>query len=308
MASLECLILCAGRGERLRPLTDLCPKPLLPLCGMTMADHALAACEPLEPSRRFANAHHLPDQILTWAEARLVDHVQVEPVLLDTGGVLARLVHEGELHTKHLLVHNGDILHDIDLAPAWKAHLESQAAATLVVVDRPRVNTVVESHGRFAGVLGHPRCPRDLPDPSSRTTFTGIAFYQTRFLGGDPDHPWSVKELWHDFLEKGLAIGIWKAPAACRWDDLGTADDLGRAVQDEIRRRGLERWIDPAAEVAPGASIGRGCAVEFGARIGAGARLENSVVFPGGEVGDGQILTNRLRNPGGDLEWKPSRP
>lgn len=300
------MILCAGKGERLRPLTDLCPKPLLPIAGMTMADHALAACEALRPVRKFANAHHLPEQILAWAEARSLDHVQVEPVLLDTGGALGKLVAEGVPQAEHLLVHNGDILHDIDLLPAWKTHLESRAVATLVVIDRPRVNTVVESGGAFAGVLGHPRGPKAVQDGFRRWTFSGIAFYRTKALGGDPGHPWSVKEFWHDLLEQGKKIQVWQAPSDARWDDLGTPDDLGRAIQAEIARRDLDRWIDAGAEVDMDAFVGPGSSVEFGARLEAGARLENSVVFPGGEVLAGQVLTNTLRNPGGDLEWRPA--
>ena len=306
MASLDCLILCAGKGDRLRPLTDLCPKPLLPIAGMTMADHALVACEALGPVRKYANAHHLSEQIMTWAEARSLDHVQVEPVLLDTGGALACLVAEGELQAEHLLVHNGDILHDIDLAEAWKTHLESRAAATLVVIDRPNVNTVVETAGFFGGVLGHPRGPKALPEGSHRWTFSGIAFYRSKLLGGNPNQPWSVKELWHDFLEQGRPIAIWKAPAQSRWDDLGTADDLGRCVQEEMIRRGIPHWIDPGADVHYQAVVGPGCAVEFGARLEAGAKLENSVLFPGAELQAGQTLTNSLRNPGGDLAWAPA--
>lgn len=305
MPSLDCLILCAGKGERLRPLTDLCPKPLLPICGMTMADHALAACESLGPVRKSANAHHLTEQILAWAEARSLDHVQLEPVLLDTGAALARMVAEGEIQAEHIVVHNGDILHDIDLVPAWKSHVESGALATLVVVDLPRVNTVVESEGDFRGVLGHPRGPASLPDGFRRWTFSGIAFYRTKALGGDPDHPWSVKELWHDMLEQGKKIRIWQAPQDARWDDLGTPDDLGRAVQAEIARRGMDRWIDAGADVDMDAYVGPGSSVEFGGRLEAGSRLENSVVFPGGEALAGQILINTLRNPGGDLSWKP---
>ncbi len=306
MASLDCLILCAGKGDRLRPLTDLCPKPLLPICGTTMADHALAACEALDPVRKLANTHHLTEQILAWAEARSLDHVQVEPVLLDTGAALARLASEGEILADHLLVHNGDILHDIDLSVPWKAHLDSGAAATLVVVDRPRVNTVVERDGLFAGVLGHPRGPAAAPEGARRWTFSGIAFYRTRLISGDPGTPWSVKELWHDFLEKDRKILVWNAPEGSSWDDLGTADDLGRAIQARMRRRNLSRWIDPDAETDPGAEIGPGCAVEYGARAEAGSRLENSVVFPGGEVLAGQILINTLRNPAGDLPWNPA--
>ncbi len=304
MNRLECLILCAGKGTRLRPLTDLCPKPLLPIAGMTIADHALQACEALHPVRLLANAHHLTEQILAWAEARSLDHVQVEPVLLDTGGALARLAFEGELLADHLLVHNGDILHNIDLSEAWKTHLETQAAATLVVVDRPWVNTVVELDGIFAGVLGHPRAPLP-PEGSRRWTFSGIAFYRTKDLGGDPQHPRSVKEIWHDFLEQSKRVVVWKAPIESRWDDLGTPDDLGRAIQEEIQRRGLVRWIDPDAHVHPNAHVGPGSAVEFGARLEAGASLENSFVFPGAEVLGSETLTNVLRNPGGDLAWDP---
>ena len=305
-ANLDCLILCAGKGERLLPLTRVCPKPLLPVCGLTLADRALEACERLSPVRKLANAHHLPEQILAWAEARLLDHVQVEPELLDTGGVLARLAAEGELQAEHLLVHNGDVVHDIDLREPWRLHLESGAAATLVGIDRPKVNTVVHIDGNFGGVMGHPRCPASLPDNFRRTTFSGIAFYRRKVLGGDPDHPWSVKELWHDLLERGLPIRIWTPPPPSRWDDLGTADDLGRAIQDEIRRRGIGQWIDPDAHVHSDATVGPGCAVEFGARVLAGAHLENAMVFPGAEVESGETLCDALRNPGGDLPWRPA--
>jgi NDP-sugar pyrophosphorylase family protein len=241
-ASLDLLILCAGRGERLRPLTDVCPKPLLPLAGVAMADRALAACEPLSPVRRLANAHHLPDQILSWAEARRIDHVQVEPVLLDTGGAIGRLESEGQLLSEHILVHNGDLVHDIDLCRAWAQHLRSGASATLVVVDRPRINTVVaDPDGRFAGVLGHERGPALVAPGHRARTFSGIAFYRRRAFCRRPEGPWSVKELWHDLLEKNDPIHVWEAPPDALWDDLGTGPDLSRAVREELARRGLDR-------------------------------------------------------------------
>ena len=129
--------------------------------------------------------------------------------------------------------------------------------------------------------------------------------WRRKAISGDPSRPWSVKELWHDLLEQGLRITVWEAPPESRWDDLGTADDLGRAVREEMGRRNLSRWIDPQADVAATAQIGPGCSVEFGARIASDARLEDAVVFPGGEVQEGQILTKALRNPAGDLPWDP---
>jgi len=299
--SLDALILCAGRGERLRPLTDVCPKPLLPLAGVTLADRALAACEALSPVRRMANAHHLPDQILSWAEARSLDHVQVEPVLLDTGGALACLLHEGELGSDHLLVHNGDLVHSIDLSVPWRTHLERGADATLVVLDRPEVNpNVAVSDGRFRGVFGHPRGPIASPQLEART-FSGIAFYRKSALGGDPHRPWSVKELWHDLLEAGKTVLAWQAPQGSHWADLGHPAEFLRELRRELASRELRCWIDPTAVVGEGARVGDDCAVEFGAHLGAESRLESGILFPGASLEAGRTLEGILRNPGGDL-------
>ncbi|HXP91080.1 MAG TPA: sugar phosphate nucleotidyltransferase [Fibrobacteria bacterium] len=299
--SLDLVVLCAGRGERLRPLTEACPKPLLPLVGMALADRALAACEPLGPVRQVANAHHFPEQILSWAEARHLDHVQVEPVLLDTGGAIGRLESGGDLVSEQVLVHNGDLVHDIDLREPWAQHVRSRADATLVVVDRPRVNTVLVREGRFSGVLGHPRGP-DRPGPGDLgRTFSGIAFYRRSVVSARPGGTWSVKELWHDLLEQGRPIHVWEASPTSRWDDLGTSRDFARAVREEMARRGIDTWIDPGAQVDASARILAGSAVECGAFVGAGAVVSDSVLFPGALVAEGETVRGILRNAGGDL-------
>jgi len=295
MASLDCLILCAGRGERLRPLTDVCPKPLIPVRGLTMADRALAACDALSPVRRFANAYWSHEQIELWGEARCLDHVQVEPDVLDTGGALAML--RPDLASEHLLVHNGDLVHDIDLVTAWKVHLASGAAATLVMVDRPAVNTVRVRDGLFAGVAGHPRCPEAALTDSVGRTFSGVAFYRVADLGRRPVAKWSVKELWHDLLEADRPVRCWDAPATARWDDLGTPAELAAAILAG------GSWIHPEAHVDPSAEPGPDVVVEYEARVGAGAKLSRCVVFPGAEVAPGEILDRTLRNPAGDLPW-----
>jgi mannose-1-phosphate guanylyltransferase len=253
------------------------------------------------PVRRVANAHHFPEQILSWAEARHLDHVQVEPVLLDTGGAIGRMRSRGDLVSEHILVHNGDLVHDIDLREPWAQHVRTRADATLVVVDRPRVNTVVVREGRFSGVLGHPRAT-GRPEPGDLArTFSGIAFYRRAVVPARSDGPWSVKELWHDLLEQGGGIHAWEASPECRWDDLGTSRDFVRAVREEMTRRGIETWIDPGAQVEASARILAGSAVECGAFVGAGAVVEDSVLFPGAIVEEGESVRGVLRNAGGDL-------
>lgn len=295
MPDLDCLVLCAGRGERLRPLTDACPKPLIHIRGITMADRALAACESLGLSRRFANAYWSHEQIQAWGEARCLDHVQVEPAVLDTGGALGML--RPDLQSEHLVVHNGDLVHTIDLCEAWKAHLSSKAAATLVTVDRPRVNTVRVRDGRFAGVTGHPRCPSDALADSVGRTFSGIAFYRVADLGHRGAEKWSVKELWHGLLEAGRPVLCWDAPRAARWDDLGTPAELSEAILAG------GSWIHPDAHVHPGAEIGERVVVEYEAVVEAGAKLSNCVILPGATVASGEVLDRTLRNPAGDLPW-----
>ncbi|MCB9497465.1 MAG: NTP transferase domain-containing protein [Fibrobacteria bacterium] len=297
MADLDCLILCAGRGERLRPLTDVCPKPLIPIAGITMADRALAACETLAPTCRFANSYHLHQQIELWGEARGIDHVQVEPGVLDTGGVLAML--RPEIQSSHLVVHNGDVLHDIDLVQPWMHHLHTGASATLVMIDRPGVNTVQVCKGAFAGVVGHPRCPAHTVPGTYGRTFSGIAFYRVRDLGKRPVAKWSVKELWHDLLESGLPIQCWEAPASTRWEDLGTPADLAEA----ILRESAGGWIHPESHVDPSAVLGTDVVLEYGVRVGPGAHLSNCILLPGSEAAPGEHLDRLLRNPAGDLLW-----
>lgn len=295
MPDLDCLVLCAGRGERLRPLTDVCPKPLIPIRGITMADRALAACEALSPVRRFANAYWSHEQIQLWGEARSLDHVQIEPAVLDTGGALGML--RPDLQSEHLVVHNGDLVHGIDLVAAWEAHIASRAAATLVVVDRPAVNTVRVCDGRFAGVWGHPRCPEGAMTDSVGRTFSGVAFYRVADLGFRGATKWSVKELWHDLLEAGRPVLCWDAPSHARWDDLGTPSELSEAILAE------GSWIHPDAHVHPSAHIDSRVVVEYEAVVGEGARLSNCVVLPGAEVAPGEVLDRVLRNPAGDLPW-----
>lgn len=108
---LAAVVLAAGLGTRLRPLTDLRPKPLCPVGSTTLLDAALARVAP-HVSGTAVNAHHLADQIVAHVGDRA--YVSVEPQLLGTAGALGRL--RGWLAGRAVLVHNGDAFLDADLA------------------------------------------------------------------------------------------------------------------------------------------------------------------------------------------------
>jgi NDP-sugar pyrophosphorylase family protein len=111
VSRLAALVLAAGRGERLRPLTDTTPKPLLEVGGRTLLDQALervASVVPLDPSRVAVNAHWLADQIASDVGDRV--HLSVEqPEALGTAGAIGKL--RDWLGERDLLVTNGDAWH-----------------------------------------------------------------------------------------------------------------------------------------------------------------------------------------------------
>jgi NDP-sugar pyrophosphorylase family protein len=151
VSRLAALVLAAGRGERLRPLTDTTPKPLLEVGGRTLLDQALervASVVPLHPSRVAVNAHWLADQIASDVGDRV--HLSVEqPEALGTAGAIGKL--RDWLGERDLLVTNGDAWYAPapDL-PAFVSGWDRERPRLLVVKDQERAD--FEGGWRFAGV------------------------------------------------------------------------------------------------------------------------------------------------------------
>ena len=145
-------ILGAGLGTRLRPLTEHCPKPLLPLGGKPMVERALAKLYAAGTRRFLINTHHCPE---AWTQAFPTGRWQDaeirfvhEPVLLETGGGLANINQFLTAEDTQLVVWNGDILSDVQLAEAYAHHITNGAEATLVVREKgPNTNVRITDDG-----------------------------------------------------------------------------------------------------------------------------------------------------------------
>jgi aminoglycoside/choline kinase family phosphotransferase len=173
-------ILGAGLGTRLRPLTEKCPKPLLPVGGRPLITHAMDHCLSIGAVRFIVNTHHcaaaygeaFPENL--WRGAPIL--FRHEPVLLDTAGGLKNI--EDLLEDETILVYNGDILSDLPLEQLLAAHAAGGREVTLALrSDGPLRNVCLDVEGRicdFRDLLGNSGVRRCL--------FTGIYIVEKRFL------------------------------------------------------------------------------------------------------------------------------
>jgi NDP-sugar pyrophosphorylase family protein len=191
------MVLAAGLGTRLRPLTDTRPKALVEIGGRTLLEIALERLRKFGINEVIINVHHFADMMLEYLKAKndFGMHIQVsrEDVLLDTGGGLKKAAwffrHDGE----PFVLHNVDVITTIDLRRMIDYHLDMGALATLAVQDRPTSRPLafdenLHLRGRgpgfaFAGI--HVISPRLLPMLSEEGAFSIIDSYVRLAAAGE---------------------------------------------------------------------------------------------------------------------------
>ena len=136
------MILAAGLGTRLRPLTDNRPKALVEVAGHTLLEIALSRLRSFGVTEVVINVHHFADMIVEYLKAHnnFSTRIEVsrEDILLDTGGGLKKAGYffPGSKGEEPFILHNVDVVSTIDLDRLVQFHEEHQALATLAVQDR----------------------------------------------------------------------------------------------------------------------------------------------------------------------------
>jgi mannose-1-phosphate guanylyltransferase len=305
-------ILAAGLGTRLRPLTDLRPKPLVPVAGVPLVEFALEALSRAGVRRIGINAFHLGEQ-LPEALAHRAEQLSFvhEETLQGTGGGLRGIA--AGLPRATLVAVNGDALFTFDLAPILAAHRDSGAMATLALREVPpdapfgrvgvdpdgRVRRIAEVEGpgadlavRFGAFTGvqilEPEMLDAVPPTGEHDIFRSA--YRARLAQGahvhgvfvDPRSPWLDVGTVDRYLEANRAVltGAVAAP----WY-LPPADEAGRRVHPVARVAASARLEGPLliganAVVAEGARVGPGTVVDHDAVVMEDADLEGCVVWP----------------------------
>lgn len=294
------MILAAGYGTRLRPLSDVRPKPLCPVWGGPLLDRWIRQAVREGFRRVVINAHHMPHRLREHVQERawpIPVQVIVEKEILGTGGGVRNALEL--LGDEPFVVVNGDVAADVSLRTLREQHEADGAPVTLLLCRTGRFDSVVVDAGsrRITGFLplplpsadAHPRA-----NPAAERelwTFSGIQVVDPWGIRSVPQgKPFHIIDLYRDWIGRGLL------PAAvCRenlpWLDVGSLHtywelhafydryrDIGTAFL-EIPPSGL--WVHPSATVARSATL-EGCVVlGQGTVVGEECVLRNVVVWDG---------------------------
>jgi NDP-sugar pyrophosphorylase family protein len=246
------MILAAGLGTRLRPLTNDRPKALVEVAGRTLLEITLARLRGFGISEAIVNVHHFADVVVAYLKAHdnfgMRIEVSREDVLLDTGGGLKKagwfFLEDSSRADEPFLLHNVDVISTIDFAKMVQAHKANQALATLAVQKRESSRQLLfDDHQQLCGHRAsrdrEPEIARSSPRLES-LAFSGIHVISPRLLsmlieGGI----FSIVASYLRLAGQGKQILGFRADDYY-WRDLGRVEDLQQAEQDVQHNAALQ--------------------------------------------------------------------
>jgi mannose-1-phosphate guanylyltransferase len=240
---MKAMILAAGLGTRLRPLTDHRPKALVEVAGRTLLEITLARLRTFGISDAIINVHYLADMILDYLQKsnNFGMHIEVsrEDVLLDTGGGLKKAAHFFREESEPFILHNVDVISTIDLGRMVQFHIENQALATLAVQDRKTSRYLLFDEARQLCGRRSGSDEKTVLVRSSKQTqalaFSGIHVISPRILSMmSEEGAFSIIQSYLRLAAQGEKILGFRADEYY-WRDLGRPENVVQAAEDFTR-------------------------------------------------------------------------
>jgi NDP-sugar pyrophosphorylase family protein len=235
---MKAMVLAAGLGTRLRPLTNDRPKALVEVSGRSLLEITLSRLRAFGVVEVIINVHHFADMILDYLKANgnfgMRIEISREEVLLDTGGGLKKAAWFFDSNEPFFL-HNVDVISTIDLHTMARSHRERRALATLAVQDRPTSRYLLFDEelglsGRRGGQGGN-EIVRSSPNLQA-LAFSGIHVISPRLLSMiDEEGAFSIINLYLYLASRGERILGFRSDGYY-WLDLGKPENLKQATED----------------------------------------------------------------------------
>src|SRR5271165_6988342 len=315
---MRAMVLAAGLGTRLRPLTYVISKPMVPVLDRPVMEHILDLLDRHGFQQVIANLHYFPEMIRDHFGERL--QYRYEPELLGTaGGVRACAEFFGD---GPFLVISGDALTDIDLQAFATRHREAGGIATLAVKqvgDTRELGVVLhDREGRITGFQEKPAPEEALSDLGN----CGIYMFDPRIFDYFPQRPFVdwAQDVFPTLLENDVPFHIHELRDY--WNDVGSLGELRKGTFDALRGelhleiQGTEvspgvivvgssplhedtqidgaAWIGRDVEIGAGVRLMGPLVVGEGAKIGEGAMVRESILLPDTHLAAGSIVIDAI--------------
>ena len=330
---MKAMVLAAGKGTRLAPLTDELPKPMAPVVNKPVIEHVFELLAGARVKEVYVNVSHLSDVILGhYGEKTHIEDMQInfchEEQLMGTAGGVKRLARH---FSETFVVIMGDALTDVDVQSMVAFHKKNKALATLALVpvsDPSRYGVVeLDSEGSI-------RRFQEKPEPGhaiSNLANTGIYVLEPEVLDYIPEDTFFdfAQDVFPRLLEAGERFMGYEGNFY--WLDIGTLQAYRAAQYDVLSGKvcveipgyqmGENLWVDTGVEIHPTAVfeghsvIGGGTVIEQKATlvgdtiVGSGCRVhpestvKRSILFPNSHIGEGSCVEDCIVGP--DYEVRP---
>lgn len=303
------MILAAGLGTRLRPLTSCRPKVLVPVMGVTVLDFWVSQLHEAGFEAVVVNAHNLHERLAAEIRNRawpLPVEVRVEPKLLGTGGGIRNVL---EFFGKEpFAVVNGDTVTRVPFRALLDAHRSSGSTVSLLMHDRPVFNNVaVDGSGSVLGFGREAQRASRQGKDVRQLAFTGIHIIDPEVLSRYPsDQPWEILVAYTEMIRRGLPVRALLIPNLF-WEEMGSVASyrhLNRtlaslpqgALPPMVTGRPLV--MDASVELS-GESVTRGFnVIGKGSRVKGDALLHDCILWDDIRVEPGSRLKNCIVTDG----------
>jgi mannose-1-phosphate guanylyltransferase len=319
---MKAILLAGGKGTRLRPLTLNTPKPIVPIFDRPFLYYQIDLLKQIpEIDEVILSLNYQPRRIeeIVGEGENLGIRVRyvVEPMPLGTGGAVR---YAGDSLRESVVVFNGDVLTQVDLAAVLRLHRERKAKATIVLtpVDNPRAYGLVETD-RSGNIQRFLEKPGD-SEITCNTINAGIYVLEPDTFDRIPkDTAWSIeRSFFPSLIERGETFVAYVYDGY--WIDIGTPAKYLQVHRDIMDGRysappfdgTSSAWRSPDAKIEDGAELHGPCFVDEGAVIKAGAKIlpysvigrqthveedavvDGSIVWPNGWIGPGAALHDSI--------------
>jgi mannose-1-phosphate guanylyltransferase len=292
----KAFVLGAGLGARLRPLTNVLPKPLLPIFGKPLITFALDHLSHAGIEKIWINVHHLHEKFVALISDQRYYAVELvlEPELLETGGGMKNV--EKQIGNETFIVYSGDILTDVAVERLVEAHFAQQYEVTLALRSTGLSSAVSwrSDTGRILDLFGVLKS-----GTAGKYDFAGISIWNPSVFDRIPENTKiSLVPILANWLKAGGKIGG-VVLEEDHWFNVGTRAEYLRLHQVIVKERWLPGYIRDAewpVRIERSAKVCAASKIEGASYVGDNCRVDNdvfiedSVLLPGSSVASGVSL------------------